>query len=153
MRWSAGEATVERLLADGRVERVQGAQADGASWLDRARRGLEAARVLADSAPDSSVVLAYDAARQACVAVMAQQELRPTTADGRYAVEEVVRAQFGVVLRAFGGLRRKRNELEYPVCPTEQASAAEAAETLKTAAEIIDAASELVLQPWFLLTR
>jgi len=33
------------------------------------------------------------------------------------------------------------------------ASAAEAAETLKTAAEIIDAASELVLQPWFLLTR
>jgi hypothetical protein len=84
---------------------------------------------------------------------MAQQEPRPTTADGRYAVEEVVRAQFGVVLRAFGGLRRKRNELEYPVCPTEQASAAEAAETLKTAAEIIDAASELVLQPWFLLTR
>jgi hypothetical protein len=99
MRWNAGEATVERLLADGRVERVQGAQADGASWLDRARRGLEAARVLADSAPDSSVVLAYDAARQACVAVMAQQGLRPTTAGGHYAVEEVVRAQFGVVLR------------------------------------------------------
>jgi hypothetical protein len=92
------------------------------------------------------------ARRWACRAG-AQQELRPTTADGRYAVEEVVRAQFGVVLRAFGGLRRKRNELEYPVCPTEQASAAEAAEMLKTAAEIIDAASELVLQPWFLLTQ
>jgi HEPN domain-containing protein len=144
MRWSAGEATVERLLADGRVERVQGAQADGASWLDRARRGLEAARVLAEPAPDSSVVLAYDAARQACVAVMAQQGLRPTTAGGHYAVEEVVRAQFGAVLRAFGGLRRRRNELEYPVYPTEQASAAEATETLKTAAEIIDAASKLL---------
>jgi len=37
------------------------------------------ARVLAEPAPDSSVVLAHDAARQACVAVLAQQGLRPTT--------------------------------------------------------------------------
>ena len=144
MRWSTGEATVERLLAAGHVERVQGAQADGASWLDRARRGLQAARVLAESAPDSSVVLAYDAARQACVALLAQQGLRPTTVGGHYVVEEVIRAQFGPALRAFGGLRRRRNELEYPLFPTEQASAAEAAETLKTAGEIIDAASKLV---------
>lgn len=144
MRWSAGEATVERLLAAGHVERVQGAQADGASWLDRARRGLQAARVLAESAPDSSVILAYDAARQACVALLAQQGLRPTTAGGHYVVEEVIRAQFGPALRAFGGLRRRRNELEYPLYPAEQASAAEAAETLKTAAEIIDAATKLV---------
>lgn len=144
MRWSTGEATVERLLAAGNVERVQGAQADGSSWLDRARRGLEAARVLAESAPDSSVVLAYDAARQACVALLAQQGLRPTTAGGHYVVEEVIRAQFGPALRAFGGLRRRRNELEYPLYPTEQASAAEAAETLKTAGEIIDAASKLI---------
>jgi HEPN domain-containing protein len=144
MRWSTGEVTVERLIAAGHVERVQGAQADGASWLDRARRGLQAARVLAESAPDSSVVLAYDAARQACVALLAQQGLRPTTAGGHYVVEEVIRAQFGPTLRAFGGLRRRRNELEYPLYPTEQASAAEAAETLKTADEIIDAASKLV---------
>jgi len=144
MRWSTGEATVERLLAAGHVERVQGAQADGASWLDRARRGLEAARILAGSAPDSSVILAYDAARQACVALLAQQGLRPTTAGGHHVVEEVIRAQFGPALRAFGGLRRRRNELEYPLYPTEQASAAEAAETLKTAGEIIDAASKLV---------
>jgi HEPN domain-containing protein len=144
MRWGTGEATVERLLAAGHVERVHGASADGASWLDRARRGLEAARVLAESAPDSSVVLACDAARQACVALLAQQGLRPTTAGGHYVVEEVIRAQFGPTLRAFGGLRRRRNELEYPLYPTEQASAAEAAETLKTADEIIDAASKLV---------
>jgi HEPN domain-containing protein len=144
MSWSVGEATVERLLAEGRIERVQGAQADGASWLDRARRGLEAAQVLAESAPDSSVILAYDAARQACVALLAQQGLRPTTAGGHYAIEEVIRAQFGSSLRAFGGLRRRRNELEYPLYPTEQASPAEAAETLRTAAEIIEAAIKLV---------
>jgi hypothetical protein len=144
MRWSAGEAAVERLLAEGRIERVQGAQADGPSWLDRARRGLDAAQVLGESAPDSSVILAYDAARQACVALLAQQGLRPTTAGGHYAIEEVIRAQFGSSLRTFGGLRRRRNELEYPLYPTEQASPAEAAETLRTAAEIIEAAVKLV---------
>ena len=144
MRWNAGEATVERLLAAGHIERVQGAQADGESWLERARRGLEAAQVLVESAPDSSVVLAYDAARQACVALLAQQGLRPTTAGGHYVIEEVIRAQFGPSLRAFGGLRRRRNELEYPLYPTEQADTAEAAETLGTAAEIIAAAAKLV---------
>lgn len=144
MRWNAGEATVERLLAAGHIERVQGAQADGESWLERARRGLKAAQVLVESAPDSSVVLAYDAARQACVALLAQQGLRPTTAGGHYVIEEVIRAQFGPSLRAFGGLRRRRNELEYPLYPTEQADTAEAAETLGTAAEIIAAAAKLV---------
>jgi hypothetical protein len=144
MRWGTGEVTVERLLAAGHIERVQGAQADGDSWLERARRSLDAARVLTESAPDSSVVLAYDAARQACVAVLAQQGLRPTTAGGHYVIEETIRAQFGPALRAFGGLRRRRNELEYPLYPTEQANAAEAAETLTTADEIIEAATKLL---------
>jgi hypothetical protein len=141
VRWITGEAIVDRLLAAGHVERVQGAQEDGAYWLDQARRGLEAAQTLAESAPDSSIVLAYDAARQACVALLAQQGLRPTTAGGHYAIEEVIRAQFGPALQAFGGLRRRRNELEYPLA---QASPAEAAETLRTAAEIIDSAAKLV---------
>lgn len=78
------------------------------------------------------------------MAVLAQQGLRPTTAAGHYAIEETIRAQFGPVLKAFGGLRRRRNELEYPLYPTEQADPAEAAETLKTAAEIIDAVAKLL---------
>jgi HEPN domain-containing protein len=144
MRWSTGEAAVERLLDQGSIERVQGAQADGESWLERARLGLDAARIIAEAAPDSSIILAYDAARQACVALLAQQGLRPTTSGGHYAIEEAVRAQFGASLRAFGGLRRRRNELEYPLYPTERASAGEAAEALKTADEIIDAVARLL---------
>jgi hypothetical protein len=144
MRWGSGEADVERLLAAGHLERVQGAQADGGSWLDRARQALDAARLVATAAPDSSIILAYDAARQACVALLAQQGLRPTTAGGHYAVEQTIRAQFGTGLRAFGGLRRRRNELEYPLYPTEKASPDEAGETLKTASEIIDAAAHLL---------
>jgi HEPN domain-containing protein len=144
MRWNTGEAVVERLVKQDHIEQVQGAQADGGPWVERARRGLEAARVIAQTAPDSSIILAYDAARQACVALLAQQGLRPTTAGGHYAIEEAIRAQFGTTLRAFGGLRRRRNELEYPVYPTEQADADEAAEALKTASEIIDASAQLL---------
>lgn len=144
MRWSAGETVVERLLEQGHIERLQGTQADGESWLQRARRSLDAAQIVAEAAPDSSIVLAYDAARQACVALLAQQGLRPTTAGGHYVIEEAIRAQFGNSLRAFGGLRRRRNELEYPLCPTEEASAAEAAEALDTAGDIIEAVARLL---------
>ncbi len=144
MRRGTGEATVERLLGQGHLERVQGARADGGSWLDRSRQVLEAARMVAAAAPDSGIALAYDAARQACLGLLAQQGLRPTTAGGHYAVEETIRAQFGAGLRAFGGLRRRRNELEYPQYPTEQASASEAAEALTTASEIISAAAQLL---------
>jgi hypothetical protein len=144
MRWNAGEALVERLIGLGHIEQVSGAQADGGSWLERARRGLDAARAIAEAAPDSSIILSYDAARQACVALLAQQGLRPTTAGGHYVVEEVIRAQFGTALRAFGGLRRRRNELEYPLYPTERASADEAAEAIGTANEIIKAAAQIL---------
>lgn len=65
MRWANGEAIIEQLLAKGHLERVQGAQADGWSWLDRARQALDAARLVAAAAPDSSIILAYAAARQA----------------------------------------------------------------------------------------
>jgi len=135
---------MERLLDQGSIERVHGAQADGESWLERARRGLDAARILAEAAPDSSIILTYDAARQACVALLAEQGLRPTTSGGHYAIEVAIRAQFGAGLRAFGGLRRRRNELEYPLYPTEKASADEAAEAIKTAGEIIDAVARLL---------
>ena len=37
MRWGAGEADIEQLLAERHLDRVQGAQADGRSWLDRSR--------------------------------------------------------------------------------------------------------------------
>jgi hypothetical protein len=55
-----------------------------------------------------------------------------------------IRAQFGTGLRAFGGVRRRRNELEYPLYPTEKATADEAAEALETADEIIGAVARLL---------
>jgi hypothetical protein len=142
--WAQGAPVVERLLEERRLERVLGAQADGSPWLDRARKTITAARVIELTSPDSAFVLAYDAARQACTALLAQQGLRPTTSGGHYAVEESVRAQFGPILRPFGALRRRRNELEYPVDPADGASATEATDGIRVAAELIDAAAKIL---------
>ncbi len=141
--WTPGAAVIERLLDERRLERVQGANADGSPWLERARRTITAARAVEQTSPDSAFVLAYDAARQACTALLAQQGLRPTTSGGHYAVEESVRAQFGAVLRPFGALRRRRNELEYPTDPTDEASAGEAADGIQAAADLIEAATKI----------
>jgi hypothetical protein len=143
-RWVPGAPVIERLLEERRLERVQGANADGLPWLDRSRRTITAARAIEQASPDSAFVLAYDAARQACTALLAHQGLRPTTSGGHYAVEESVRAQFGTVLRPFGPLRRRRNELEYPMDPADAASPAEAAAGIMTAAELIDAAAKIL---------
>src|SRR6266851_386411 len=123
MWWSKGAETILRLLEEHRLERIQGAQADGHSWLARAERKLEDARTMVPDSPDSSFTLAYDAARLACTAVLVQQGLRPTNSGGHYAVDEAIRAQFGYVLRSYGALRRRRNELQYPLDPAAEATA------------------------------
>jgi hypothetical protein len=55
-----------------------------------------------------------------------------------------VRAQFGTILRPFGALRRRRNELEYPLDPSDRASVAETADGIRAATELIDAASKIL---------
>jgi hypothetical protein len=72
---------------------VTGAQANGEPWIAKAKRTLTTATHITTDDPESAFVLAYDAARQACTALLAQQGLRPTTTGGHYVVEEVVRAQ------------------------------------------------------------
>ncbi len=129
-----------------RLERVSGAAADGAPLLEQARRTATTAAGLMTSDPYSAYVLAYDAARFACIALLAQQGLRATTSGGHYAVEQAVRAQFGDGFRPFGVLRRRRNELEYPHLPADTASAEEAEQAAKTAQRLIAAAGTLLPQ-------
>ena len=113
-KWARGAAEVEQLIARGELERVTGAAADGTPLLEPARKTAATAAGLTTSDAYSAYVLAYDAARFACIALLAQQGLRATTSGGHYAVEQAVRAQFGDGFRPFGALRRRRNELEYP---------------------------------------
>jgi hypothetical protein len=145
-RWPRGEAEIEALLTRRELERVIGPQADGTPLLEQARKTSQTAAKLAAHEAHSSYVLAYDAARFACIALLAQQGLRATTSGGDYAVERAVRAQFGDGFRPFGTLRRRRNELEYPRMPADTATEEEAGHAVEDAQRLIGAASHLLCE-------
>ena len=145
-RWSRGEADIEELLRRGELELVTGAAADGTPMLAQAERTAATAAGLIAADTYSAYVLAYDAARFACVALLAQQGMRATTSGGHYAVERAVRAQFGPGFRQFGDLRRRRNELEYPRLPADTATEDETTQAVEAARQLITAAKELLDQ-------
>jgi hypothetical protein len=145
-RWVRGEAQVEQLIARGELERVTGAVTDGTQLLEQAQKTAATAAGLVSNDPYSAYVLAYDAARFACISLLAQQGLRATTSGGHYAVEQAARAQFGDGFRPFGALRRRRNELEYPRLRADAATSEEAEQAAGTAQRLITAASKLLPQ-------
>jgi uncharacterized protein (UPF0332 family) len=145
-RWKLGETDIEALIAAGELQKLTGDAARGDRLLAKAATTLETARTVIERDPDSAVVLAYDAARHALTALLAHQGLRPTTRGGHYAVEQAVKAQFGQGFRQFGPLRRRRNELEYPERPGDDATADEAAEAVANGHEIIRSAQDLLDQ-------
>src|SRR5260370_12672120 len=145
-RWQRGEAEVEQLLRHREVEHVTGAAADGAPLLAQAGRTATTAAGLVQVDAYSAYVLAYDAARFACIALLAQQGMRATTGGGHYAVERAVRAQFGEGFRPFADLRRRRNELEYPRLPADTATADEAEPAVEVARRLAAAAGGLLGQ-------
>jgi hypothetical protein len=76
--------------------------------------------------------------------LLAQQGLRPTVQGGHVAVERAVRAQFGAPFAPYGGLRRRRNEVEYPAHPDDVVAGSEAAQALEVVEAILDAAAKLM---------
>ncbi len=145
-RWRQGEAEMEELIRRRELEHVTGAAADGALLLSQAHKTAATAAGLVRPDAHSAYVLAYDAARFACIALLAQQGMRATTEGGHYAVERAVRAQFGEGFRAFADLRRRRNELEYPRLPADTATADEAQQAVEAAERLIAAADTLLGQ-------
>jgi hypothetical protein len=55
-----------------------------------------------------------------------------------------MRAQFGDAFRAVGTLRRRRNELEYPVHPGDEAEPDEVAEAIRMSRGIIESAERIL---------
>jgi hypothetical protein len=107
-RWTRGQAEIEQLLSRRELEHVTGAAADGRPLLRQAKTTAATAATLTHAGPYSAYILAYDAARFACTALLAQQGLRPTTDGGHTAVAAAVRAQFGPGFRPFATMRRRR---------------------------------------------
>lgn len=143
-RWSRGEAQIEQQLRAGELQALRGGLADGEPWLAKAERTVAAAATLIDTDASSAITLAYDAARFAALAVLAQQGLRATTKGGHLAVDEAVRAQFGDAFRPFRALRIRRNELEYPDHPDEVVEVVESVDAIADSRRIIEAAAKLL---------
>ena len=143
-RWPRGEAEIQALIAAKQLQQVAGGQANGEHLLGKATRTVATASEIARDDPDSAYVLAYDAARYAGTALLAHHGLRPTTSGGHYVVEVALRAQFGDGFRAFGTMRRRRNELEYPSGPGETTTPEEARRAITDAERLLRAAKQLI---------
>lgn len=146
MTWGKGLDEVNRLLAEGSLESIRGASADGHALLDSAARLLKSAEREASINPEAAFVLGYDSARKACAALLAQQGLRTRSSGHHVTTEKVVRAQFGGPFESFGALRRRRIEIEYPRFPGDDVTEHEVRQALTKVAAIHSSAAQLLDQ-------
>lgn len=144
--WSPGAEVVRDLIADGKISRLQGADAGVEGLMTRAGQQLTSARALLESDPVTAYVVAYDAAKHAGMALLAAQNLRATAQGGHIAVERALAAQFKGVFDTFGRLRRRRNELDYPAGPEDSADTVEAERALRTATSLVENANRLLAE-------
>jgi HEPN domain len=118
MRWNQRRAEIEKLIADGELQRVPPNREHADQLLVQARKDLASAELLLDANPKRAYESLYDAARMALTAVLENEGLRPTSRGGHIAPYTAVAAQLdppmGAVLRPFDRLRRTRNRSEYP---------------------------------------
>lgn len=142
--WATGSATIDALIEAKEINRLRGAGSAADGFMARARQQLASAAQLVDSDPTTAYVVAYDAVKHAAMALLAEQDLRPTSTGGHVAIERALKAQFQGVFDGFGRMRRRRNDLDYPSGPDDFAEATEGKKALQSATEIVDQA-QLIL--------
>lgn len=147
-RWEQGRATIDALLADRRLERVAPSHELAGLLIDQAHRHLTTSAASVDADPVGSFQIAYDAARKALAAVLANQGLRPR-GEGAHAVLLIAAlAQLdppiGRDLRHFDWLRRTRNSAEYPMPETPPITAVDAKDALPLAEAIVAIAERVI---------
>ena len=142
MRWNQGRAEIDRLLADGGLQRVPPNREHADQLLMQARRDLASAELLQDANPKRAYESLYDAARMALTAVLENEGLRPTSRGGHIAPYAAVSAQLdppmGQVLRPFDRLRRTRNRSEYPSFTTPEVTVENVRADIPVAQSIVD---------------
>lgn len=142
-RWTRGEADIEAFISQRQLEQIRGTATDGRPVLQEARTRLGTAQAVTGDV-NGAFIMAYDAARLACISLLAQQGLRATREGGHLVVEKAMRAQFSPGFRDFGWMRRRRNEVEYPSTADSAVSTDELSEALIAAASMVDVANQLL---------
>lgn len=144
--WAVGASTVDELIAAGKLSRLRGAETGVSGLMERAQQQLVSAKALIHSDPATAYVVAYDAAKHAGMALLAEQDLRPTAEGGHVAIEKALTSQFKGVFDGFGRLRRRRNELDYPMGPEDFADSAEADKALTATTGMVADAQRILDQ-------
>lgn len=118
MRWNQGRTEIDKLIADGELQRVPPNREHADQLLVQSRKDLASAELLLDSNPKRAYESLYDAARMALTAILENEGLRPTNRGGHIAPYSAVIAQLdppmGAILRPFDRMRRTRNRSQYP---------------------------------------
>jgi hypothetical protein len=149
MSWERGRTDVERLIADGELERVASSDEVAARLITDAEAHLALASQGVDDDPGGALQLSYDAARKSSTALLAIQGLRATTRGGHIAVIDAVCAQFSGrggmdVFGRLHALRRRRNRTEYPDLDSPGVTGADARHALETARAAVEASRQLL---------
>jgi len=147
-RWEQGRATIETLLSEKKLEHVPANRELADEYLTQAEAHLATSELAQGNDPVGEFQLAYDAARKAMGAILLNQGLRPTSAGGHVVVGDAVLAQLdpplGDVFVQFRWMRPLRNDSEYPRPDRPTATAADAAEGRRCAADMAAKARELL---------
>ena len=142
MRWNQGRATIDKLIADGELQRVPPSREHADQLVAQARKDLASAELLRGSNPKRAYESLYDAARMALTAVLENQGIRPTSRGGHIAPHAAVAAQLdppmGAVLRPFDRMRRTRNRSEYPSFTAPEVTADNVTADLSAARAIVE---------------
>jgi hypothetical protein len=148
MRWEQGRQAIERMLADGELQRVPASREQADRLLVQAKTHVSSAVRVCGDDPAGGYALAYDAARKALTAILENQGLRPTTRGGHLAVLEATRAQLdppmGRALRGFNRMRTRRHDAEYPPTDSPEITADDVLEDQVTAEDLITIATRLL---------
>jgi HEPN domain len=142
MRWNQGRSVIDKLIADGELQRVPPSREHADQLLMQARKDLASAEILRDDNPKRAYESLYDAARMALTAVLENQGLRPTSRGGHIAPCAAITAQLdppmGVILRPFDRLRRTRHRSEYPSFTAPEVTAENVIADLSAATKIVE---------------
>ncbi|MGF1667842.1 MAG: hypothetical protein ACFCVC_16405 [Acidimicrobiia bacterium] len=92
--------------------------------------------------PVGAYQLAYDASREAAMALLAARGLRPTARGGHVAVVQAMEALGVAGFERLDAMRRRRNKLEYPGPDDHGATADDARAAIEWAGDMCSRAKE-----------
>ncbi len=141
-------SVVERLIAEGRLNRIARDQKLINSLLDQTHLHIMSAELLLRNEDFiAAYLIAYDAVRKLCAALLAYHGLRATSRGGHHALFECI-AELSHELRKYLAdlevLRRQRNAYEYPAAAGKAPSASQVQHAVATARAVGRIVSDLV---------